>query len=259
MESARKLLEDIARCSIACDIRAGSEAQRACGLIVGLQTGDAFQLPEPWSGRIDIAPILFISSNPSIDPLEKYPDESWEGELIVDFFQNRFTSKVGWVIDGLYALRRDGSRTDWVRFWASARSRASEILQKEKNEIVSGVDFALTEVVHCKSRNEIGVREAQSFCSNRYLARVISVAAAEVLVVFGEIAADAMRRCFGSSIREVNGLNIASIGDKTRVVAFLPHPNERGSKKSIEGNIGASGLSLIREHLKAKSAREDKS
>lgn len=256
MESARKLLEEIARCSIACDIRSGSKAHQACSTIVGLQTGDAFQLPEPWSGRIDTAPILFISSNPSIDPLEKYPDESWEAELIIDFFQNRFTSKVGWVNKGLYALRRDGSRTDWVRFWASARSRASEILGKEKNAIVPGVDFALTEVVHCKSRNEVGVREAQDCCSNRYLTRVISVAAAEILVVFGEIAADAMRRRFGSSIEGVNGLCVASMEGKTRVVAFLPHPNERGSKKSIEGSIGTSGLSLIRSHLKGESARK---
>jgi hypothetical protein len=256
MESARKLLEDIAHCSIACDIRAGSKVHQACNTIVGLQTRDAFQLPEPWSGRIDTAPILFISSNPSIDPLERYPDESWEGELIIDFFQNRFTSKVGWVHKGLYALRRDGSRTDWVRFWASARSRASEILEKEKNAIVPGMDFALTEVVHCKSRNEVGVREAQDCCSNRYLTRVISVAAAEVLVVFGEIAAGAIRRRFGSSMKGENGLCVASIEGMTRVVAFLPHPNERGSKKSIEGTIGASGLSLIRSHLKVARANK---
>lgn len=47
-------------------------------------------LPEPWCGDIENADVLFVSSNPSIDPDEKFPTTSWPDVDIVDFFVNRF-------------------------------------------------------------------------------------------------------------------------------------------------------------------------
>jgi len=250
MESVRKLLLDIVRCPVTDEIRSGTSKISPCQKIVQLQTDMSFQLPEPWSGQIDSAPILFISSNPSIDQQEMYPDDSWNSDRTIDFFHNRFTSRASWVKDGLYALRRNGTRTPWVRFWAAARARASEILEKERNEIVPGIDFALTEVVHCKSRKEEGVKEAQEFCSQRYLRSVLAISAAKIFVVYGKVARDAVRRQFGSSISDLSiHLSSLSIGGHSRIVAFLPAPNARGGEKSLRANIGDAGLSVIRRRL----------
>ena len=48
------------------------------------------QVPEPWSGNLEHAPILFLSSNPSISTAELYPRWEWPDEEIADFFGRRF-------------------------------------------------------------------------------------------------------------------------------------------------------------------------
>ena len=63
-------------------------------------------------------------------------------------------------------------------------------------EAQPGIDYALTEIVHCKSKHETGVREAEDFCANRYLKRVLSLSAAGILVVLGKAARQAMARQF---------------------------------------------------------------
>jgi hypothetical protein len=248
------LLPEIASCPIAAAIRSGEIAHsHPCSKIVSLQTGQFFQVPEPWSGRIDTAPILFISSNPSIDSLEEYPNEFWDADRVADFFLNRFTSSAGWVKDGLYALRLDGSRSKYVRFWASARARTCEILMKDKAAIVPGIDFALTEVVHCKSRGEEGVVDALRFCSKRYLERILSITAAKLLVVHGKKAEAEVRECLASVIEpQLEKQNLVKVDNREKLIAFLPHPNERGSNKSLIENMGSDGLEFIRAFVAAK-------
>lgn len=46
---------------------------------------------------------------------------------------------------------------DWVRFWAAVRKQAFRLLG---HLAVPGVDYAMTEVVHCKSAGERGVADA---------------------------------------------------------------------------------------------------
>lgn len=251
MDDFRQLLSEISHCSVADAIRSGSSPVAVpCHKIVGLQTGSLFQLPEPWSGQIDIARLLFISSNPSINELEEYPEKSWELHRTTDFFHNRFTSPVGWVVDRR-ALLRNGLRSDSVRFWGAARDRTAEILQKGRDAVKPGIDFALTEVVHCKSKKERGVSEALHFCSERYLERVLFISAAKVLIVYGRLAKDAVHRRFDSLMSPLpNGLSLVSIRDNPRILVFLPHPNAIGPLKSLRDNVGDDGLSLIRAHLK---------
>jgi hypothetical protein len=135
-----ELSDEIVHCPIAYEIRSGrSQVSNPCSDLVNVQKGALFQFPEPWSGQIEIAPLLFISSNPSIDEHEDYPDETWSSSRTVDFFSNRFAPGSGWVKDGLYPRQRDGSwSNNWVRFWASARGRAREILQRK---IEPGIDL----------------------------------------------------------------------------------------------------------------------
>ena len=75
------LLTNIARCPITHQIIQNPEKSKSlpCYKVVKSQpikSYENFQLPEPWGGHIDKAPILFLSSNPSIslprknDPLD---------------------------------------------------------------------------------------------------------------------------------------------------------------------------------------------
>ncbi len=79
-ESAELLLR-IARCPIV-DRCLNGDTTHPCSTIVrsqGTDSLDDFHAPEPWSGRLSIAPIWFLSSNPSIgkahaQTLEKRPN-----------------------------------------------------------------------------------------------------------------------------------------------------------------------------------------
>jgi hypothetical protein len=181
-----------------------------------------------------------------------YPESSWEPQQIIDFFQNRFSSSSRWV-DRLCALRKDGTRTRWVKFWAAARARVSEILERPKAEIRPGIDFALTEVVHCKSRKEEGVKEARSFCTNLYLERVLSIAAAKTIIVFGDHAKETVRNRYSSAdvTWHISGrLGEFSIAKRTRLLVFLPAPNAYGPEKTLDAQIGREGLLYLRCYLK---------
>jgi hypothetical protein len=103
------LLLEIARCPNFRACLANPEAEHACGEIVRSQNVKGrkdFQVPEPWSGHLETAPILFLSSNPSISEDEQYPRLGWGDELIRDFFENRFgEGKQPWITEGRYYLR----------------------------------------------------------------------------------------------------------------------------------------------------------
>jgi hypothetical protein len=82
MADIQQLLQEIHNCPVATSIRNGQLGP--CQTIVLSQTGMTFHSPEPWSGNIATAPILFLSSNPSISEEEMYPDPSWADEQITD-------------------------------------------------------------------------------------------------------------------------------------------------------------------------------
>ena len=88
--TADALLARITRCPVA--ERCLDGEQLPCSTIVGSQQAAAggFHVPEPWSGHITRAAVLFVSSNPSIDPGEAYPTSGWDDEGRVDFFACRF-------------------------------------------------------------------------------------------------------------------------------------------------------------------------
>lgn len=108
------------------------------------------ELPEPWSGDLTGAPILFVSSNPSgrpkrlgswSDPARvprpeddaehpsrrhggSFPRPGWAEEEIRDYFHARFALTVA---PGGYHRFPDGSRGRYQPFWgwADARVRSS--------------------------------------------------------------------------------------------------------------------------------------
>jgi hypothetical protein len=256
------LLLEIARCPVASACLSDRAKSRACSEVVASQaapTAETFQVPEPWSGPLGTAPVLFVSSNPSISTVEMYPTgdrDEWPDERIVDFFEGRFGGgREVWTRNGVHNRRKDDSFStgkEWGRFWAAAKHRASEALGRAA---IPGEDYAMTEVVRCKSRQELGVASARPCCAERYLGRMLAVAAARLIVCFGVHAADDLRRRYGlpSGRPFVGPISIEGL---TRYVVFLPHPNARTPKngrlkKRIDEVLTPVELADLRAFLKS--------
>lgn len=196
--STEELLLSVARCTEI--TRAVEDPVHPCHKVVSVQNQSSlrgFQLPEPWNGSIDQAPLLFVSSNPSYAPHEMYPngdEQDWPDDLVVDFFINRFGGgQREWIRNGNRAQRIDGTYPGRTVFWPRTKSIAADLFGRN---VIAGKDYAITEVVHCKSLNATGVSEAGRHCMTLHLGRVLSIAPANVIVVFGDKAKPISRRCF---------------------------------------------------------------
>lgn len=201
-------------------------------------------VPEPWNGDIERAPILFVSSNPSISRLEAYPVPGWDDERMAAYFHGRFgDASDAPITDGKRTLLLDGGRSRAVAFLAAIRNRASELLGAPA---VPGRDYALTEIVHCKSAAERGVAEAEGRCVDTWLERVLSCSGADVVVAVG---ARAARRVLdGDHEGRDTVLRTKVLGDRERLLVLLPHPNARG-RKTVPHVLGDEGQRRVREAL----------
>lgn len=243
------LLHEIARCPVVELCLQNPSEKHPCHKIVLSQSSSSLgthQVPEPWSGHIEQAPILFLSSNPSISVAEEYPRWLWSDEAVEDYFANRFGggSKT-WISQGTRSLQRDGTYRQSVAFWAAVRQRAIELVERD---VVPGIDYALTEIVHCKSQGERGVAEAQEHCVPRYLQRVLELAGAKVVVVLGARAKEAMQKIF-SIPKDTNVCGPMKIGKYVRLITFLPHPSAY-TKKSFVKCLSPDELQKLRSLLK---------
>ena len=183
-------------------------------------------VPEPWNGRID-APILFLSSNPSIDTAELFPDSSWSDDDINDYFENRFGPEERWAKGHLYPLLKDGKpRMQYVKFWSEVNQRAEELLRRPA---IAGTDYAMTEVVHCKSESEAGAEQALDECARLYLDRVIAASSARVIIVLGRKAERVVREQWKLGTKE-KVAGTVRVGRLSHTFGFLPHPNARGKR-----------------------------
>ncbi|MEG4998558.1 uracil-DNA glycosylase family protein [Microcoleus sp. B4-D4] len=232
--SEKNLLSEITHCPHARKCLEDPSTENPCRDIVNSQKSldlDNFQIPEPWSGQIEQAPILFLSSNPSIGSDEVYPTWRWSDNDINNYFNYRFGGgQKDWIINGKQSLMKDGTYSRAVKFWAAVRQRAIELLQRDVNP---GIDYALTEIVHCKSHSEIGVEQAQDQCVKAYLLRTLELSRAKVIVVLGAPARQAIQSQFNISSTASISESI-KIGDYERFFAFLPHPNARMPRSFIK-------------------------
>jgi hypothetical protein len=201
------LLERIVRCDEIA--KAGPGSGHDCEEIVSVQHclggGESYQVPEPWRGDIRRAPLLFVSSNPSIELLDDAPWSHQKIEEITNYYSrhsisDRFPKA---------RLRYGDEASGPVPFWRSVNEIAKELYG---TDVVAGRDFAITEVVHCKSRKEYGVKYAKKTCADKFLADVLDYSGAVVVVTLGPFAEEAL------TARQ----------RKTHHVA-LAHPNARGN------------------------------
>ena len=183
------LIQEITNCTHFCNLSKQEDNKNCCSKIVDFQKSKKIeiQLPEPFSGDLYNAPILFISSNPSISREEIYPTESWPKKMINDFFVNRFENRgeeASWVFNNK-CLNKNGRSIKSVKYWSSINKRAEEILERSA---IAGKDYCITEIVHCKSWKEIGVELAKEQCKTLFLENLISKSNAKVIIAIGVIA-----------------------------------------------------------------------
>ncbi len=258
-QTASALLQEIAHCPVVADwyARPDRRQDNPCAAIIAYQAREfgaversAYQLPEPWRGDLERVPLLFVSSNPSIGPTgpDEYPRWDWAAEGIEAHFVNSF---VDGIIDGAYINAGGGRRGPYVAFWGGILERARELFGPD---VSPGTDYALTEVVHCKSRQEIGVhgrRGALLPCTRRYLRRVVSLSGAKVIVVLGGAARSAVTQeltelgMLGMRPEWGSVLGPVPIGERERTVVFLPHPNAY-RRRSFAACVSPENL----EHLR---------
>lgn len=236
----RKLFLAIAHCPVIRGIRAGQMPNSPCTAIVNLQARrpPEAQIAEPWVGHLDAAPILFIASNPGWDEGDGgiAPEgEAEDEDKLIDRFVSYFDKDKKYSVDGIRGLNADGKpQLRWVRYWAFAKRRAMELLSPT---VVPGLDYALTEVVHCNSKSEAtgAVWEALKECGPRYLHPVLARSPAKLVVVVGKVAAaEFARQGYDPAQRLIGPTPLA---DRDRLIAFLPHPNSRGGPKTFAANL----------------------
>lgn len=242
MISVQQVFNSIVRCPNV-DQCLDGDRNHPCSTIVLSQHAASkadFQLPEPWRGQINKARILFVGSNPSIGDdryaLGSSPEHQiWESQHLAFGGGSR-----PYILDGIRKTKADGSPDEPVRYWESIRARARELLPAA----VPGQDYAITEVVHCKSEHETGVHKATQTCYDLHMNSIFAVSPAEVVVVLGRVAREAL---LGASADLPQSPLQMDLGGKTRTVFFLPHPNERGSRKSLAAHYSSETLNEARK------------
>ncbi len=176
--------------------------------------------PEAWTGDIVNAPILFLSSNPSFDPDENYPnwqmnEDEWPIEKVADFSVKRFTSEIkrGYgASDGLTAsqvdrtISKSGELLHKVTYWNWARNMAAYIHSRDITKVSAHSDYAMTEIVHCKSKGENGVKKARLKCKDKFLERILEISKAELIIISGKHACADIKAVYPESFPSQWGL-----------------------------------------------------
>ena len=244
-----EVLTAITRCPVVARCR--SDERHPCYTVVTSQPAErgTFQVPEPWTGHLDTAPILFVSSNPSIDPAELYPTPEWTNAERIDFFRERFDRRrPPWIDHRMRARRVDptGQPSRGTAFWLATRARAAELVVGRPP--APGVDYALTEVVHCKSTNQLGAAEATPLCVTMWLRLVMRLAAARVVVLMGRQAQKAFLDEY-EGLAPVAFSGPQELEGRRRIVLQLPHPNARVRRANC-APLTESQLDTTRVHLR---------
>jgi hypothetical protein len=168
----------------------------------------------------------------SAEQVEPSPTDSSSDDQIVEFIGRRFDPAVlpqPWVRDDR-SLLRDGAY--WhrpTRFWVAIRARARDLLGSEADP---SRNYVMPEVVHCKSRHEIGVAAAARTCAQRYLDDIVRLSAAPLIAVVGK-AADATLTAWLSWLPEPPYITSAELGGRPRTLVYVSHPSSWGEPKTI--------------------------
>lgn len=255
------LMREIATCP---RIRGAWSGYGACAEVVqsqGASCVNEIQVPEPWNGGIQDAPLLFISSNPAFAPDEDYPtwadaddghnlDQMAERDaLIHGFFADRFEAlpPAEPPILNARARRKGGGRLPASRYLGNIY-RLAQCIYGEDWRLGPGTSYAVTEVVHCKSNAEAGVAAAAPVCAARYLNRVIETSCARVILALGETARIHVGAALDLRTTDRTMIHRIHPGREEILVCFLPHPGAWGT--TYQDALQAIDVVLLRSRLR---------
>lgn len=230
--NAKNIAWDIINCGLQNAPNSNSECN---ALYISQQCASIadFQIPEPWNGDIENAPILFVGLNPGFLDVELYPklgnpywlqaNGGFDEAKVEDFFEHRFNSRHQYVqypnktkiISGGYKVLRH-------TFWGYVKSIADKIMNGQSTP---GVDFAITEIVHCKSRD---IRCIDSKCYDKcfkHFNNIMSIAQnLQFMVVVGSATKNRMSKYFGiSPVETYKWYYNVKFKDKTINIIFVDH------------------------------------
>jgi hypothetical protein len=262
---ANRLLLDVARCELVEGWLERGEPTK-CSSIIDAQWPagtppeakarlwrERHLVPEPWSGLIEQAPILFVASNPSTggamvstEPTDhmrsargQYPVADTAPAETESYFTNRFRD---WIEDG---VRIPNTARD-IPFWRDVKAIASEICP----DVRPGIDYALTEIVRCKSVSDATgeVQPAASTCAQRYIERTIALSPATVIVSVGRFA----KSYFWGWPAKGAAFPVTEavvIGGVERVVLHVSHPANRTGQPWLPSVVAPEHLEMLRARV----------
>ena len=230
--------------------KARGDAGHPChGVVCGQEPGE-YQVPEPWVGQIDTAPILFIALNPGYDGREVFPTPAWDDADTKDFFIRRFAMKAKWTSQatgrGIRLLMQDANGRPYYKavdkFYGWVRSRADELVQRQS---VPTRDYVMTSVVHCKSGAGDGDADTVRHCSGRWLNAIMELSVARVVVTIGDPAWEVCAEAWGLEPESVVQYDM-SIAGRERAVLRLPERSV-GRRAIIRNMLEADDLERLRQ------------
>jgi len=246
-----QLATDILQCPLVDAALRKEEAGVPCREVVTFQSRVRRYPPEPWSGHIDEAKILFLASNPGsnageIEPAEHELTADSSVDAWLPIFDNAFDQgQTPGIVDGVRMVDYSGQpRGRPVLYWVWAKDRAAEILGPG---VDPGRDYALTEVVHCGSRSEHGVAEALPVCVHRYLGRVLRASPARILVCVGYFAQHAVTAHLDCELPS-SLVGPVDLCGSPRYVVSIAHPS-RFRRPTLDKTIGEQGLTRLVQWL----------
>lgn len=189
-------------------------------------------LPEPWNGRLESAPLLFVGQNPAASHDERYPNEEWVREDVEDFFVNRFgLTNLSSPINEEFKVRLHDTRAGVsyaqkaTPYLKAVHTHARGIFGKEPSP---GVHYALTEAVRCKSTKVPGpaLEQAVQTCV-LHLKRTLELSGARVVVGLGGLANEALRLVTGIEDPKTHPLW------NGKALYYWSHPARRGGSEQI--------------------------
>ncbi len=107
----------------------------------------------------------------------------------------------------------------------------------------------MTEVVHCKSKNEVGVSKAAETCAERYLNDILALTNAPVVVVVGKKSHDCLNNALGLDLPEPPYITERNLGGTNRHLVFIRHPSAHKGLKTIAGIHGDEEVERLRNLL----------
>ncbi len=238
------------------------------------------QLADAWSGGLATGRVLFISPSAAIneDPSKKredFPTQSWSLERAGEYFTHKFDQSRQPIIctfrhptkpdfltrslDGRYRGGVGGSHRQ-QKSALGIHERAVELLGDHADP---QLDYAVTDIVHCKSTKGAGALQASTHCLNKWMDRTLELSPANLIVVLGAKSRSwfALRwlmnapKDFGYSVgyeelspiaRAKRDMFVEKCGDRNRVVLFNGHPTFKGLRV-LQDVYGKKVLGLLQE------------